>query len=224
MRARVLVLAALVAVAPAWAKKGDIVPQGGKGVEVRVRDGKKHSHTALGPLEIEFEASSGGGFLYVDAKVTNTSDTEYELKEGAIKLHSEGSEVESLDPENYIELAHQVKPLETDKDGNITEKKGKLPVKVFTPGAQVPGTTSGASLAEQMASDQWEEGSWEQRVHITKELWALKRDKVRFGGTLKPGKSEKGRFIVQRNQVELPLDVSMIVGSKKLTVRFVREK
>lgn len=217
-------LVALLAAGPAWARKGDIVPLPGKGVQCVARDGRKHSHTRLGPLEIEFEVSTGGGFLYVDSHVTNVSGAEYELGRGALSVAAKGDELEPLDPDQYIELAHQVKPLEMDKNGKIIEQKGKMPVKVFTPGAQVPGTTSGASLAEQMASDQWEEGSYEQRLHITKELQGMKKDLVRYGGTLKAGKAAKGRLVFQRNQLELPLDVRLVVGSKKLTVRFVREK
>lgn len=217
-------LAALLASAPAEARKGDIVPNPGKGVEVQARDGKKHSHTKLGPLEIEFEVSSGNGFMFVESRVTNTSGTDFELQPNALTVSSKGDAAEPLDPENYIELAYTVKPLETDAQGVVIEKKGKVPVKVFTPGAQVPGTSTGASLAEQMASDQWEEGSWEQRMDITKELQALKKDLVRYGGTLKPGKTAKGKLIYQRNQLDLPVDVALVVGTKKLTVRFVREK
>lgn len=227
MRARVLItgaLAALLACGPALARKGDIVPQPGKGVAVASRDGRKHSKTRLGPLDIEFEVTSGGGFLYLDSRVTNVSDAGHELAPGAISVVASGEEAEPLEPEHYIELAHQVPPLEMDKAGRIIEKRGKMPVKVFTPGAQVPGTTSGASLAEQMASDQWEEGSYESRLHITRELQALKKDALRYGGTLEPGKAARGRLIFQRNQLELPLDVRLVVGSKRLTVRFVREK
>ena len=75
-----------------------------------------------------------------------------------------------------------------------------------------------------MAADQWEEGSWEQREHITHELWTLKRDVVHYGGVVKPHQSVKGRLIFQRNQLDLPVDAHMVVGTKQLTVRFVREK
>ena len=225
MRSRILAtaLALCAAATPAHARKGDIIPQAGKGVAVFARDGRKWSRTQLGNLRIEIGVSTGNEMLLVNYQVTNTGSGSFDFKPNQFTVSAADGDVDPLDPEQYIELAYQVKPYAV-KNGKIIEEKGKTPVKAFTPGGQVPGTSSGASLAEQMANDQWEEGSRDQRMAVTKEWIAMKHDAMRYGGTLDASQSATGKLPFQRNQLALPFDVHFVSAGKKLTVRFTREK
>lgn len=215
-------LALLALTSPTFARKGDIVPVPGKGIEVVDAGGRKAAEAVIKGVRIRMAISTGEGFLTLHVLAKNESGAPVELKPLAFQLVSDGDPVDPLEPEAWAELKYPaVQLLPVDKNGNIKEDRRKEPLRVFTPGSTVPGQVPG-SLAEQMTSDTFNEASYQQRVDVTKETLARKISPIRNGGTLEPGKSVATALDYQRNSVQVPCIGRFEHGGVRANVKFIR--
>jgi hypothetical protein len=225
MKPHLALLIALLLTSPTFARKGDIVPVAGKGIDVVDVSGKKAAEATIHGIKIRMHVSTGEGFFALHVEAKNTSDADVKLAPLPFSLVSEGDPVDSLEAEAYMELKYpHIQLLPVDKKGNIKDEgRKKEPLKVFTPGSNtgVPGQT-GSSLAEQMTSDTFNEASYQQRVEVTKEAYALKANMLRNGGTLEPGKSASTTLHYQRNSVQLPCVARFEHAGVRANVKFIR--
>ncbi|MBI4861260.1 MAG: hypothetical protein HY815_13530 [Candidatus Riflebacteria bacterium] len=217
----VAIVVALGAASPALAKKGDLVPIAGGGVEVVSVKGQKVAEAVIGGLKVHVRVTSKAGFVYLDVGIVNQSGRTAKVEPDQVVLKSRGEEVDCLDPDTYIRIAYETTtPYPVDDQGNIVQDdKGVLPVKAYTPGDSTKG-----SLAEMMADQEWDPESPSERMRITKELLSLKKDLLTVGGDVAPGKSRRGRKVFQRTWVDPPIVVSFKHPVGRMTVRFERER
>jgi hypothetical protein len=196
------------------------VPRPGQGVRVERPAGRPVAVADLGTLKVEVRLTTSSEFVVVHFHVRNDGKEPEAIEPSQVTFVCAGEEIDSLDPDLYVSMAFNAKPYEVDASGKVVDKDARrLPVRVFT-----PGNASGSSLAEQMTADQWEEEASNERVRATRELLALRRDPLVNGGRIPPGRSVRGRRILQRTNVKLPLVVRFEHRRGRMSVRFDRER
>jgi hypothetical protein len=199
-------------VMPAWAKKGDIVPEKKKGVSIRETSAGPVASVKTDEYQLDVIVTSAHGVLTVQAKLTNNGSTAIQIRPETCQMYHDDAPLDPLDPHVYAQLASDAKPYEVDRDGKIlTNEVDKLPDDVPTSKNKI-----------------WRKskGKREMRMAITKDVIALKKDILMRGGIIEAGESKKGRLVYQRNGLELPFEIRFSPEGveKPLVIRYVRAR
>jgi hypothetical protein len=202
-------------------RKGDISPVPGGGVKVVRSHGQTAAQADLGALLVRMRLSTKSGVVILDITVENRSLHPVQVESGNLILESHGEEAEPLSPEQYVSQVYEsVKPYHIDEHGQIKADDSKnRPVKLFT-----PGDSTKNSLAEMMTEAEWEDGAAADRMRVSRELVALRKDPFSIGGRIEAGKQLHGRRVYQRTNVDLPMVVRFHHPLGRMTVKFDRER